>query len=377
MRAAQRGRVDGHQGRRRPWERPGRISRRWKTGLYSGAAALLLAIAGTGCGTSPPKASSVTITLYNGQHQQTTDSVVQGFEKSHPSIKVLVRNDDEDTFDAQIVAEGPRSPADVFYTENSPALEYLQQRGLLAKVGASTLARTPAQYNSPQGDWVGVSARVSVLIYNPKLIKEPALPTHVLQLADPKYKGLLAFAAGETDFQPIVTAVAKAYGEDRALQWLEGIKANAGSHIYPDNETIADEVNRGQVAFGVVNQYYWYRMRAEVGASNMHSEITYFAPRDPGYVLDVSGAGVLESSKHKAAAQEFLAYLVSKAGQEVVANSGDGAGQSVSFEYPIASGVTTKAPETPFDDLRPYPISIAELGTGAEAISLLREAQLL
>ncbi len=377
MRAAQSRGVGGRQGRWWGWKRPGAVNRRWKAGLCSGAAALLLAVVGTGCGTAQPKASSVTITLYNGQHQQTTDSVVQGFEKSHPSIKVLVRNDDEDTFDAQIVAEGPRSPADVFYTENSPALEYLQQRGLLAKVDASTLARTPAQYNSPQGDWVGVSARVSVLIYNPKLIKESALPTHVLQLADPKYKGLLAFAAGETDFQPIVTAVAKAYGENRALQWLEGIKANAGSHIYPDNETIADEVNRGQAAYGVVNQYYWYRMRAEVGASNMHSEITYFAPRDPGYVIDVSGAGVLESSKHKAAAQEFLAYLVSKAGQEVVANSGDGAGQSVSFEYPIASGVKTKATETPFEDLRPYPITIAELGTGAEAISLLREVQLL
>ena len=354
------------------------MASRWRPRFGVGVAALLVTTLCASCGAaaqSPP--ASVTITLYNGQHQQTTDSVVQGFEKSHPSIKVLVRNDDEDTFDAQIVAEGSRSPADVFYTENSPALEYLQQRGLLAKVDPSTLARTPAKYNSPQGDWVGVSARVSVLIYNPKLIKESALPTQVLQLANPKYKGQLAFAAGETDFQPIVTAVAKAYGVKAALQWLDGIKANAGDHIYPDNETIADEVNRGQVAFGVVNQYYWYRMRAEVGTSNMHSEITYFAPHNPGYVIDVSGAGILESSKHKAAAQEFLAYLVSKAGQEVVANSGDGTGRSISFEYPIASGVTTKAPETPFQDLKPYPITIAELGTGAEAISLLREVQLL
>jgi iron(III) transport system substrate-binding protein len=378
MSAPRRHAIDGKTTARWSQLRPRcRAVRWWRTSLAIGTAALLGTLLATGCGTAQSQPKAVTITLYNGQHEQTTDSVVQGFEKSHPGIKVLVRNDDEDTFDAQIVAEGSRSPADVFYTENSPALEYLQQRGLLTKVDTRTLAHTPSKYNSPQGEWVGVSARVSVLIYNPKLIKESALPTHILQLADPKYKGLLAFAAGETDFQPIVTAVAKAYGESRALQWLEGIKTNAGSHIYPDNETIADEVNRGQVAFGVVNQYYWYRMRAEVGASNMHSEITYFAPHDPGYVIDVSGAGILKSSKHKVVAQEFLAYLVSKAGQEVVANSGDGAGQSVSFEYPIASGVTTKATETPFDDLQPYPITIAELGTGAEAIGLLREVQLL
>ena len=46
----------------------------------------------------------------------------------------------------------------------------------------------------------------------------------------------------------------------------------------------------------------------------MHSQIAYFAPRDPGYVIDVSGAGVLASSHHQAAADEFLAFLVSAAG---------------------------------------------------------------
>jgi hypothetical protein len=39
--------------------------------------------------------------------------------------------------------------------------------------------------------------------------------------------------------------------------------------------------------------------------------------------------------------------------------------------------VTTAQPETPFQDLKPYPISIAQLGTGAAAIALLNEVQLL
>ncbi len=114
-------------------------------------------------------------------------------------------------------------------------------------------------------------------------------------------------------------------------------------------------------------------MRAEIGAGNMHSDIAYFAPHDPGYVIDVSGAAVLKSSRHQAAAQKFLAYLVSKAGQEIIANPA----KSISFEYPIASGVTTLAPETPFSQLRPYPITIAELGDGAAAIALLKQAGLL
>ena len=334
-----------------------------------GALAVAMAAGWLLAGCSASSGSGQSITLYNGQHAQTTESLVSAFEKA-TGITVNVRSDDEDTLADEIVSEGSRSPADVIYTENSPALEYLQGRGLLASVDPSTLGATPSRYDSAQGDWVGVSARVSVLIYNPSLIAESQLPTSILQLADPRYQGDLALAPGETDFQPIVTSVARTYGSAAALTWLEGLKANAGSHIYPDDETIADEVNRGVVAFGVVNQYYWYRMGAELGASNVHSKIAYFAPQDPGYVLDVSGAAVLRSSTHQADAQKFLAFLVSKQGEEIIAHSD-------SFEYPIASGVSTAQPETPLGELQPNSITIPELGDGSAAVSLMQQAGLL
>jgi len=340
------------------------------------AAALATGAVLSACGSSASGNGDTTITLYNGQHEQTADNLISAFEQK-TGIHVVVRNDDEDVLADQIVAEGSRSPADVFFTENSPPLESLQAKGLLAAVKPATLAQTPAKYNSPQGDWVGVSARVSVIIYNPSLISASQLPTHVSQLGNPQYKGKLALAPGETDFQPIVTAYDRAYGAAATVTWLEKLRANAAGHIYPDNETIADEVNRGAAAFGIVNQYYWYRMRAEIGVGNMHSKITYFASGDPGCVLDVSGAAVLKSSKHQAAAQKFLAFLVSKQGQEIIATPGTGSGQSLSFEYPIASGVASKAGETPFSQLRPYPITIAELGDGSTAIALMTKAGLL
>jgi iron(III) transport system substrate-binding protein len=339
-------------------------------------AAVLAAGAALSACSSQADSSGTTITLYNGQHEQTADNLITAFEKK-TGITVVVRSDDEDVLADQIAAEGSKSPADVFFTENSPPLESLQAKGLLSRVDSATLARTPSKYNSPQGDWVGVSARVSVIIYNPSLISASQLPTHVSQLADPQYKGKLALAPGETDFQPIVTDYQHAYGTAATLTWLKKIAANAAGHIYPDNETIADEVNRGAAAFGVVNQYYWYRMRAEIGSGNMHSKITYFAPGDPGYVIDVSGAAVLKSSKHQAAAQKFLAFLVSKQGQEIIATPGTAAGQSLSFEYPIASGVTTKAGETPFSQLKAYPITIGGLGDGSTAITLMTKAGLL
>ncbi len=333
------------------------------------AAATLGAVLLVGASTAPAGASPAPITLYSGQHVQTTQALVNAFEKK-TGIKVNVRFDDEDVLADQIVAEGGHSSADVFFTENSPALQYLAAKQMLAPLSKSTLAETPTKYNSPNGEWLGVSARVSVMVYNTKLLKPSQLPTSAMQLSQPKWKGKIALAEGETDFQPIVTSVARAHGNAAALSWLNGLKANAGSHIYPDNETITSEVNSGQVALGIINQYYWYRLRAEDGASDMHSAIAYFAPHDVGYVIDVSGAGVLRSSAHKSEAQEFVAFLGSAQGQEIIAHSD-------SFEYPIGSHVTTAQPETPFNQLQPNSVTIAQLGTGANAIKLLQEAQLL
>ncbi len=337
--------------------------------LTACVSALLSAALLSACSPGTGSSGANALTLYSGQHVQTTQALVAAFERK-TGITVNARFDDEDVLADQIVTEGSRSPADVFFTENSPPLEYLASKNLLAPIDASTLANTPARYNSPNGNWVGISARVSVMVYNTSLLKPSQLPTSVMQLADPEWKGKLAIAGGETDFQPIVTSVARTYGHAAALTWLEALKANAGGHNYPDNETVVAEVNRGQAAIGVVNQYYWYRERAEIGASNMHSAIAHFAPHDVGYVVDVSGAGILKSSAHQAQAQKFVAFLSSAQGQEIIAHSD-------SFEYPIASGVTTAQPETPFDQLQPNSITIPELGTGAEAIKLLQEAQLL
>jgi iron(III) transport system substrate-binding protein len=345
---------------------------RWRA-LAASAGIALAASALAACGGAASGATSAgTITLYSGQHVQTTQALVAGFEKA-TGITVNVRSENEDTLADDIVAEGSRSPADVIYTEDTPALEFLQGKGALARASSAALAQTQSRYDSPQQDWIGVSARVNVLIYNPSLISASQLPTTVLQLADKKYAGKLGLSPTEIDFQPIVTAVLHAYGQAATERWLAGIKANASGHVYPDNETIADEVNRGVIAFGVVNQYYWYRMRAELGTGNTPSRIAYFAAGDPGYEVNVSGAAVLKSSKHQAAAQKFLAYLASKQAQQII---GDPA-KSISFEYPIDSGVTTLSGEMPFSQLKPYPISLGELGTGSAAISLMRQAGLL
>jgi iron(III) transport system substrate-binding protein len=309
-----------------------------------------------------------TITLYNGQHEQTTDALVKAFE-TQTGVKVKVRNDDEDVLAQQIAQEGTHSPADVFFTENTPPLVRLDEKGLLATVDPAALTDVPARYSAADHDWVGVSARLSTLVYNTRDLKPGQLPTSVLGLADPKWKGKLDIAPSETDFQPIVTSVDDQIGDAATVKWLKALKANAGVHSDPDNETLVANVNKGVTQLGVINHYYWYRLRDEVGQAGLHSALDRFAPHDAGYLLDVSGAAVLKSSQHQQAAQALVKFLVSRSGQQVLTKSD-------SWEYPIGDGVTNPALPS-LTQAQPKNFSLTRIGDGSKAISLLQQAGLL
>ncbi len=307
------------------------------------------------------------LTLYNGQHEQTTALLVKAFERQ-TGIKVQVRSDDESTLGNQIEQEGSSSPADVFYTENTPVLEKLSEDGLLAPVASSTLAAIPSRYDSARGLWVGVSGRISALVYNTSKLKPAELPSSILELASPQWKGKVGFAPSETDFQPLVTAIIKLDGTAAAERWLKGLQANGT--VYPDNETVVAQVNNGESELGPINHYYWYRLRAEEGSSGTHSALHYYSPGDPGDLLDVSGAAVLKSSSHRAEAQELLAFLVSHTGQEVLAHSD-------SFEYPLRPGVSSARGLTPLASLKPISLSPAELGDGSVPLAIEQRLGLL
>ncbi|HEX5223762.1 MAG TPA: extracellular solute-binding protein [Solirubrobacteraceae bacterium] len=307
------------------------------------------------------------ITLYSGQHEQTTTLLVHAFERA-TRIRVHVRSGDEAELGDQIAEEGGASPADVFYTENTPILEYLRERGLLAQVDASTLASVPRRYSSAEGDWVGVSARVSALVYNTSRLQPGELPGSILELAQPRWKGRVAFAPAETDFQPLVTSIAKLEGTATAERWLKGLAANATT--YPDNETAVTQVNDGQSEVAPINHYYWYRLRAELGAAGTHSALHYFDHGDAGELVNVSGAAVLASSPAKPAAQRFLAFLVSAEGQRLLAHSH-------SYEYPLRPGAPLPAGLRSLSSISPAALTPAQLGDGRAALALEQKLGLL
>jgi iron(III) transport system substrate-binding protein len=316
---------------------------------------------------APTGKGAGSITVYSGQHPETVSRLVRDFREA-TGIGVSLRSGGEGELANQIIQEGGNSPADVFYAANSPSLVALDERGLLAPTAPATLAAVPRSDSAPTGHWVGVSARSAVLVYDPAKVSPDQLPKSLLDLAKPEWKGRIGFSATETDFQPLVSAVIAEDGHDAAKSWLEGLKRNGTT--YDGNVPIIDDVNRGELAAGIVEHYYWYRLRDEIGASALKARLYYFPAGDPGALVAVSGAGVLASSSHTQAAQAFLRYLVSRRGQEVIAHSD-------SYEYPLRPGVRNPSLQRSFDELKPPSVGIEQLGDGRQAFELLQEVGLL
>jgi len=350
-----------------PLARPGSYARGTLVPRNRAFAALIVAgaaLAPMGGAASEP----ITLTLYSAQHHQMVDMLTQAFTQE-TGIKVRVHSGEAPEIANQIAQEGKQSPADVYFTENSPELTLLDEKGMLAKIDPAALAQVPARYSAANGDWIGVLARENVLVFDPSMIQENALPASLLDLARPEWKGKVAIAPTDADFLPLVDAVAVLKGRAAALDWLKGLKRNA--QVFDDDEGVVAAVNRGSVATGIINNYYWARLRAEEGADKMQSRIHHFTDHDVGALVNVSGAAVLKSTKHPEAAQRFVAFLVSRPVQEMLGKS------DIDFEYPLARGVQPNPLLKPFDQLQPPEISMLQLGDDQQAARLLREAGLI
>jgi len=306
------------------------------------------------------------VVVYNAQHEELVAAVAEKFT-ARTGIEVELRNGSDLELASQLVTEGKRSPADVFLTENSPAMAYVDDKGLFAPLRQQTLDRIPEQFRPTDGHWTGFAARSTVLAYNPSKVAEDELPDSLLDLADPAWKGKVSFSPTGADFQAIVAGVLALEGEPATKAWLEGIKANGT--VYDGNNVVLKSVNAGEVATGIVYHYYWYRDQEEAGDNSDRTRLHFFGNQDPGAFLSTSGAGVLANGAHAENAQEFVDYLTSEAGQRVIADS-------YALEYTLNPAVPLERNVRPLADLRPPAVGVSDLDS-AKVIDLMQDVGFL
>lgn len=332
--------------------------------LLAVAAAAL--IAGTTLSACSSEDDKPFLTIYNAQHEELLKEMAPKFTKE-TGIELKLRNASDFELANQLVQEGSDSAADVFLTENSPAMSLVESKGLFAPVDAATLAQVPAQFSPSSGEWMGFAARSTVLVYNTAKVKEADLPTSLLDLADPTWKGKVSFSPSGADFQAIVSAVLETKGEAVTKAWLKGLKANGT--VYQGNNVVMNSVNGGEIETGVIYHYYWYRDQKESGENSNDSKLHFFGDKDPGAFVSVSGAGILKSSKKQANAQKFLEWLSGETGQQALADS-------YALEYPLNPNVSLEPAVKPFDELDPPTIDVSKLN-GPEVISMMQEVGFL
>ena len=306
------------------------------------------------------------LVIYNAQHEELMTEIVPLFEEQ-TGLDVELRNGKDLELANQLVAEGEDSPADVFLTENSPAMSIVDNAGLFTAVSDDALQNIPGEYVPSSGNWTGILARSTVVMYNTDQATEADMPDSILEFAEPEWEGRISFSPTGADFQAIVSAVLASEGEEATAEWLEGLAAN-GLEL-ENNLVVMQSVDAGEVEAGIAYHYYWYRDQKEAGTDSDNSELYFFDDQDPGAFVSISGAGVLASSEHQTDAQRFVEFLTSTEGQQAMADS-------YALEYPLNPEVSLDPPVKPFEELEPPAIDPATLN-GPKVTELMTEAGLL
>jgi len=307
------------------------------------------------------------LTLYSGRAEVQVEPILEEFTEA-TGIKVAARYSASAELAAQIVEEGRRSKADVFWAQDAGALGAVAEAGLFAPVPPEVASVVDQRFRAPDGTWVGVSGRARVVVYDPRKVLPGDLPASVFSLTEPTWKGRLGIAPTNGSFQAFVTAMLITVGENRTRDWLKGIKAN-DPKTYASNDLIVKAVNDGQVDLGLVNHYYLFQLQSEIGPDKTVARNHYTAGTDPGALVNVAGAGILKSSTRKADAARFLEYLLSEPAQRHFAEE--------NFEYPLRPGVPTAAGLPPLQPEQGPSINLGDLADLDRTLELLRQTGLL
>ena len=310
------------------------------------------------------QAPSEPLVVYSGRSESLVDAVIQQFSQA-TGVEVEVKYGSTSQLAATLLEEGENSPADVFFAQDPGGLGAAE--GMLAALPDRILSRVPDWARSPEGRWVGLSGRARTVVYNPERVAEDELPDDVWDFVNPVWKDRIGWAPTNASFQTMVTAMRALWGEEKTTQWLEGVQANNPT-IYPKNTPQVAAVAAGEIDVGLVNHYYLFRFLAEEGedfpARNYH-------PRagGPGATIMVAGAGILNSSNNRDAAERFLEFMLSRVGQQYFA------GQT--FEYPLVEGVNVPHVLAPLDEINHPSIPLKDLTDLQGTQRLLRETGVL
>lgn len=334
-------------------------------GIALATTGLAVAFALTGCATEPADEEG-TLTVYIGRDEELVGPLVERFEEE-TGIEVEARYAATPELAALLLEEGEQTPGQVFLSQDAGALGALADADLVADIPSDLAGVIPEGFTSQDDSWIGVTGRARVIAYDSEELSEEEVPDSVDELTGEEWRGELAFAPGNASTQSFITALRVLEGEEAAAAWVEAVAAN-DPELTENNLGTLDLVNTGQVQLGLINHYYWFRQAAEVGADAMRAQLK-FLPGDPGGIVNVTGAAILENAADDADARAFVEYLVSEEAQQYFVEE--------TFEYPLLPGVDAPEGLPAIDTLVNPGLDLSDLDSVEESQRLLADNGLI
>ena len=116
-----------------------------------------------------------------------------------------------------------------------------------------------------------------------------------------------------------------AYGLEQTQNVVSGWISNLATEVFSNDTNALKAVSSGQCGVTIVNTYYLARLLDDSKYDNL--ELFWANQSGRGVHVNISGAGIVKTSKNKENAQKLLEYLSSNSAQDLYA--------SANKEYPV------------------------------------------
>jgi iron(III) transport system substrate-binding protein len=303
------------------------------------------------------------VNVYSSRHYDTDDQIYAAFT-AQTGIRVNLIEGGEDELIERVRSEGANSPADVLITVDAGRLWRAQQAGLLQPISSPTLeARVPANLRDPEGYWVGLSKRARVIMYSTERVSPADLSTYEA-LADPKWRGkILVRSSSHVYNQSLLASMIEAIGPEAAERWARGLVANFARRPQGADTDQLKAVAAGEGDIAITNTYYLARLAKSDNPEDraIAARVAPFFPNqgpgDRGTHVNISGGGVVATSRNRENAVTFLEFLTSDIAQAVFAQG--------SNEYPAVPGTPLDPVLASFGSFREDSVNAGRYGANS------------
>lgn len=247
------------------------------------------------------------LTVYTSEPQEKIEELNAAFAQEHPDIEVEVFRAGTGDLTARIATERETGAieADVLLAADTATFEGYKADDLLLQYSPEGADDLLEQVVDPDGFYVGTRIIPTVIAYNTEEVDDP--PTSWADLTDPRWADQIVMpnpdVSGAAAYNAAVWFTTDALGE----QWFEALGANSPM-IADSNGPTSQAVADGSRPVGVVVDY----LIRELAAQGSPVAVSY--PSD-GVPYVSQPAGIFADSDNVEAAQAYVDFLISEAGQ--------------------------------------------------------------